>query len=74
MDDYLVGTHVNPADEGEKDDPLPQWRHPSPTGGVLVRAGDYGLLQLSRTGLSRREDLEEARRLREQPANSVHND
>jgi hypothetical protein len=72
MDDHLTGTYLDPLDQGEKGDPLPQRRYPSQIGGALVRTHDEVLLQ-SLAGLSVN-DLEQARWLRKQPTNLVHDD
>jgi hypothetical protein len=57
MDMHLIGTDLDPSHQNEKDDPLPQYRHRRPIGGMRGRVCDQALLQQSLTGL-RSEDLE----------------
>ena len=49
--------NLDPSHQNEKDDPLPQYRHRRPIGGMRGRVCDQALLQQSLTGL-RSEDLE----------------
>src|SRR6266851_5538366 len=73
MDDQVIGTDIDLLHQGEKDDPQPQRRHPSPLAGKLGGTGHQSLLQQRLAGLSL-EDLEETRRLRQQPPDAVGDD
>ena len=73
MDDHLVGMYLDPLDQSNKNDPHAQRRHPWPLLGEFAGTGHQTLLEHRLAGVSL-EDLEEACRLRQQPADAVGDD
>jgi hypothetical protein len=73
MDHHLIGAHVDPLHHGEENDPQAQRRHPGPPDRKLGGTGDQFLFEPRLGGLSI-EDLENARRLRQQPPDAVRDD